>query len=174
MVVQQQGAVHGRIIILLPSCASAAAAAPSTSPIIHPSSSNLSTHQTKPGSVIRALDLYKSTLTIYGHELVTLKVPADNEVADNGFGTPSVLTRSSSSVCDGNDVPHKELKALAMTQATENGDENDDHLPLALLSPDNEDDDDEEVTPWPDFDNRIDSVAVLLARQSPNLSVLVS
>lgn len=113
--------------------------------------------------MIRALDLYKSTLTIYGQQLASLKASAE-EVPVNSWNPPAPTTEGAP--CDDDEdeddseVPHKELKALEVAQANES---DDDQWRV-----------DAEVTPWPDFDNRIDSVAVLLARQAPNLSVLVS
>lgn len=122
--------------------------------------------QTKPGSMIRAMDLYKTTLTIYGHELMTPTVgpslDSDNEVSVNAL---RVATRDDTGTYG---VPDKEelgaMKFVGEPEATKEEEEEVDRLvPLT-----------NDVTPWPDFDNRIDSVAVLLARQAPNLSVLVS
>lgn len=93
--------------------------------------------------------------------MASLRASAE-EVPVNSWNPPAP---TEGALCDDDDVDdsevlHKELKALAVAQANESDDE---HWRV-----------DAEVTPWPDFDNRIDSVAVLLARQAPNLSVLVS
>lgn len=112
----------------------------------------------KPGSIIRAMDLYKSTLTVYGHELRAANAASTESESDNEvslYGVPSP-----------NAYDDKELKAMtvperpAPTAAVA--------LPEPLPPPAADE------SPWPDFGNRIDSVVVLLARQMPNLSVLVS
>lgn len=113
--------------------------------------------QTKPGSIIRTLDLYKSTLAIYGHEAATTVLNAPSE-SDNEVPV-GAAAESTEGAWD--ELPNKELKALTLNEA-DSGDDN--HLQPTL----------DYVTPWPDFDNRIDTVAVRLARQASNLSFLVS
>ena len=56
---------------------------------------------------------------------------------------------------------HKGLKSLALEDGVRTATAD----PEALST---------NLTPWLHFDNRIDSVLVLLARQAPNLSILVS
>lgn len=116
--------------------------------------------QARAATIIRAMDLYKATLTVFGHENGMPEASSgapesDNEV--NLYGVPSSLSTGASDGNGGGDGDLKELKAAAAPSSPA--------APADGQSP---------ALPWPDFDNRIDSVAVLLARQAPNLSVLVS
>lgn len=97
------------------------------------------------------MDLYRLTLTVYGHEAGMPEASSGAPESENEANLYGVPTTS---------ADPKELKVATVAEQ-----------PVAVApaaSPEHE------TTPWPDFDNRIDSVAVLLARQAPNLSVLVS
>lgn len=115
------------------------------------------------------MDLYKTTLTVYGHELRAAKAASseasesDNEV--NLYGVPSSNADS---------FPQKELKAMTVTERPVATAAVAAPPPLADESNLSDTAAAAEISPWPDFGNRIDSVVVLLARQMPNLSVLVS
>lgn len=110
------------------------------------------------------MDLYKATLAVYGHELAAPEVSDDSE-EDNEVNLYGVVHD------DASDANDEEVAkgAKTRTQATTD----------SCTSPPTAAADvahavDVVDAPWPDFDNRIDSVAVLLARQAPNLTTLVS